>query len=113
MGAREQMYPQVMTAWKKHPEGRSASWENLGQVRCRWEAQRGAQRSASGDISTSSALILVPFGPCPHIDPCTMERIAQGTREVQEPPADALAVISVSAFTVGSSQVDHWELTAE
>jgi len=42
-----------------------------------------------------------------------MERIAQGTREVQEPPADALAVTSVSAFTVGSSQVDHWELTAE
>jgi len=41
MGAREQMYPQVMTAWKKHPEGRSASWENMGQVRCHWEDQLG------------------------------------------------------------------------
>ena len=113
MGAREQMYPQVMTAWKKHPEGRSASWENLGQMRCRWEAQRGARRSTSGDTSTSSALVLVPFGLCTRIDPFTIDRIAQGTREEQEPPADALAVTSVSAFAVGSSQVEHWELSAE
>lgn len=112
MGLLECMYPHTLTVWRKTPEGRKVSWENLGQIRCRWEERHGSHRSPSGDVADYSALILIP---CPLPTP----PLLQGDRVTLEaswdstPPADALAVTTVAPYSVGVSTPDHWEATAE
>ena len=99
MGAREQMYPHTLTAWRKAPDGRSVAWRPLGLMRCRWEAERGATSSTTGDVDATSAWILG-------------DRVARGDTNASEPPADALVVTTATPCSVGTAKPDHWEVKA-
>lgn len=112
MGIHEQMHPNVLTAWRKVPEGRKAAWENLGQMRCRWECRRGAHRSNSGDTSTDSVLVILPsHSVAPPL--AIQDRVALGTTEATEPPADALSVTSFTSYWLAvEDHPNHWEVEA-
>lgn len=111
MGAREQMYPHTLTAWRKAPDGRSVAWRPLGLMRCRWEAERGATSSTTGDVDATSAWILLDS--CSPAAPLVRgDRVARGDTNASEPPADALVVTTATPCSVGTAKPDHWEVKA-
>lgn len=105
------MTPSVLTAWRRVPEGRSASWEPLGLLRCRWDESRETRAGTSGDTPSWSAELLLP---CRTDEPPLLrgDRVALGARSDAVPPADALEVTNCYPVHLGGPHPHHWEAVA-
>ena len=105
------MTPNLLTVWRTRKEGRSASWERAGAMRCRWDESRETSAGTSGDTSAWSAEIILP---CMTDEPPLLkgDRVALGMRLGDDPAPDALAVVNCYPVHLGGVHPHHWEAVA-
>lgn len=108
MGA---MYPHTMTAWRPTEEGRSISWERLGTIPCRFDAERDINSSASGDDASWTASILVPSQ---NTEPPLKrgDRVCLGARDDANPVPGSMKVTRCDPVSLDRPEPDHWEAVA-
>ena len=105
------MTPNLLTVWRMREEGRSASWERAGAMRCRWDESRETSAGTSGDTSAWSAEIILP---CVTDEPPLLkgDRVALGMRLGDDPAPNALAVVNCYPVHLGGVHPHHWEAVA-
>ena len=105
------MTPNDLTAWRKTPDGRSASWNRIGTMRCRWDETRETSAGLSGDVASWRAEIVLACGDG---DPPLKrgDHAALGLRDEATPTSDALEIVSCDPVFLGGAQPHHWEATA-